>query len=64
MCVDHPTGVSRRRQVTIDDEKDISCTSFGYCLDGDYIIEECSPGQYFDGGPGKFICINVRYKLS
>ena len=51
MCVNHPTGVSPRHQVIIDDE--ISCNSFGYCKDGDYIIDECAPGQYFDGGPSK-----------
>ena len=52
-CAHHPKGVSPRHQVTIDDE--ISCTSFGYCKDGQHIIEDCTPGQYFDGGPGKFI---------
>ena len=51
MCVNHPTGVSPRHQVTIDGE--ISCNSFGYCKDGDYIIDDCTPGQYFDGGPSK-----------
>ena len=51
MCANNPTGVSARHQVTIDGE--ISCNSFGYCKDGDYIIEECTPGQYFDGGPSK-----------
>ena len=25
-----------------------SCTDFDYCLDGDYISESCTPGQYFD----------------
>ena len=57
MCADHPTGVSVRHQVTIDGE--ISCNSFGYCKDGDYIIEECTPGQYFDGGPSK---LTYKYK--
>ena len=51
MCANNPTGVSERHQVTIDGE--ISCNSFGYCKDGDYIIDECTPGQYFDGGPSK-----------
>ena len=50
-CENHPTGVSARYQVTIDGE--ISCNSFGYCKDGDYIIEEWTSGQYFDGGPSK-----------
>ena len=52
MCVNYPTGVSPRHQVIIDGE--LSCNSFGYCKDGDHVVEDCTPGQYFDGGPGKF----------
>ena len=48
MCENHPTGVSPRHQVIIDGE--ISCNSFGYCKDGDYMR---TSGQYFDGGPSK-----------
>ena len=44
MCVNFPTGVSPR----VASQDGDSCTDFDYCLDGDYISESCTPGQYFD----------------
>ena len=52
MCHNHPTGVSPRFSVINADGND-DCTTFAYCIDGDYVTEECTPGQYFDVSVGK-----------
>ena len=51
MCVHHPTGISGRVSVLDDAGRD-DCTAFGYCIDGDYVEEECTPGQYFEPSIG------------
>ena len=59
MCHHHPNGVSPRFAVVNADGYD-DCTAFAYCIDGDYVTEECTPGQYFDASIGKKI---LRFKI-
>ena len=71
MCVHHPTGISGRVSVQDDAGRD-DCTAFGYCIDGDYVEEECTPGQYFEPSIGIYNCeilnscriITINYLLS
>jgi len=58
MCHHHPNGVSTRFAVVNADGYD-DCTAFAYCIDGDYVTEECTPGQYFDASMGKELFFKI-----
>ena len=54
-CINHPTGVSHRVPIwNIDGVQ--SCNSFGFCRNGHYYTDDCTPGQYFDEYHCKSTC--------
>ena len=53
-CTNHPTGLSHRVPILIDGVQ--SCNSFGFCRNGQYYTDDCTPGQYFDENHGKSTC--------